>query len=149
MKIIFYLGWMKPGTKLQRNFKSEALYSAFHDYANRLSKLGALEVRGGYPFEQKSCSVVWICDPKGKPQGISSESLSHKLKMLLDQSTKELLIVLGAANGFTIEEKKLMKPDFVWSFGEMTLPHELAAVVAGEQIYRAFTILNNHPYHRA
>lgn len=139
---------MKPGTKLQRAFKSEAFYNAFQDYMGRLSKLGTLDVRGGYPLEKKAGLVVWICDPKGKPQGISSEAVSQKLKMVLGQSAKELSIVIGAADGFTKEDKEQMKPDFVWSFGEMTLPHELAAVVAGEQLYRAFTILHNHPYHR-
>jgi len=40
-----------------------------------------------------------------------------------------------------------IQPHLIWSFGAMTLPHELASVVAAEQIYRAISILKNHPYH--
>ena len=40
-----------------------------------------------------------------------------------------------------------LRPDLLWSLGPMTLPHELAAIIAAEQIYRAFTILHHLPYH--
>ena len=48
----------------------------------------------------------------------------------------------------TEEDRRVLKPDFMWSFGPQTLPHDLAAVIAAEQVYRAFSILNNLPYHR-
>ena len=40
------------------------------------------------------------------------------------------------------------RADLTLSFGRMTLPHMLARVVLAEQLYRAYTILNGHPYHR-
>ena len=60
---------------------------------------------------------------------------------------KELFIAIGPPDGWNEADIALMKPDIFWSFGPMTLPHELACVVASEQAYRAFTILKKLPYH--
>jgi 23S rRNA (pseudouridine1915-N3)-methyltransferase len=56
-----------------------------------------------------------------------------------------LLFAIGGADGFSDEARR--KAGFLWSLGNLTLPHELARVVVLEQLYRAFTILKNHPYH--
>ena len=67
----------------------------------------------------------------------------------MNSGTKELQIVIGSAEGFSEKELAEWNPDLKWSFGPLTLPHELAAVVAAEQIYRALTILKRLPYHAA
>jgi 23S rRNA (pseudouridine1915-N3)-methyltransferase len=56
-----------------------------------------------------------------------------------------LLFAVGGADGFGDETRQ--QAAFVLSLGKMTLPHELARVVLLEQLYRACTILKNHPYH--
>jgi 23S rRNA (pseudouridine1915-N3)-methyltransferase len=56
-----------------------------------------------------------------------------------------VLFAIGGANGFTAEGRKAAAARL--SLGKMTLPHELARVVLLEQLYRAFTILQGHPYH--
>ena len=56
-----------------------------------------------------------------------------------------LLFAVGGADGFSDQARR--QAAFVLSLGRMTLPHELARVVLLEQLYRAFTILKNHPYH--
>ena len=53
------------------------------------------------------------------------------------------ILILSAVFGATA----LTAADFKLSFGPITLPHELARLVLAEQLYRAFTILNKHPYH--
>jgi 23S rRNA (pseudouridine1915-N3)-methyltransferase len=54
--------------------------------------------------------------------------------------------IVGGADGLADSVKK--SADFVWSLSPLTLPHGLARVVLAEQLYRAHSILHNHPYHR-
>jgi 23S rRNA (pseudouridine1915-N3)-methyltransferase len=62
------------------------------------------------------------------------------------QAARPVAVLLGGADG---HDKPLIEAaDFLWSLGPLTLQHELALVVALEQIYRAYTILAGHPYHR-
>ena len=56
-----------------------------------------------------------------------------------------LLFAIGGSDGFTEDARR--QASVTLSLGKMTLPHELARVVLVEQLYRAFTILKNHPYH--
>ena len=58
-----------------------------------------------------------------------------------------LVLVIGGAVGLSSEV--LGRATHTISLGPITLPHELAAVVAMEQLYRAHTILAGTPYHRA
>jgi 23S rRNA (pseudouridine1915-N3)-methyltransferase len=78
---------------------------------------------------------------------MTSEALSRELQKCMNSGIQELQIVIGGPDGFTAQALEQMAPALRWSFGPMTLPHELAAVVAAEQIYRAFTILHRQPYH--
>jgi 23S rRNA (pseudouridine1915-N3)-methyltransferase len=55
-------------------------------------------------------------------------------------------IIVGGSDGHS--QPLLDAADFLWSLGPLTLQHELALVVALEQLYRAHTILTGHPYHR-
>jgi 23S rRNA (pseudouridine1915-N3)-methyltransferase len=63
----------------------------------------------------------------------------------LERGSQELIFAIGPADGWTAAA--LEKAQQTLSLGRITLPHELARVVLAEQLYRAFTILNNHPYH--
>ena len=55
-------------------------------------------------------------------------------------------ILVGGADGLSTSIKN--KADEVWSLSKMTLPHNLVRIVIIEQIYRAWSIINRHPYHR-
>ena len=75
-------------------------------------------------------------------------TLEEFARWLGDHQTRSalpLLFAIGAADGFSEEVRKAATA--VLSLGKMTLAHELARVVFLEQLYRAFTILNRHPYH--
>ena len=78
---------------------------------------------------------------------VSSEAVAQLLERLQNSGVRKLGILMGGPDGFSKEQIKSLVPDFIWSFGPLTFPHELAAVVAAEQIYRALTIQRHLPYH--
>ena len=83
-----------------------------------------------------------LLDSRGKQ--FSSEELAAFLEREQVNATP-LLFAIGGSDGFSEEARR--HAGFILSLGKMTLPHELARVVLVEQLYRAFTILKNHPYH--
>ena len=83
-----------------------------------------------------------LLDSRGKQ--LSSEELAEFLERE-QLNALPLLFAIGGSDGFSDEARRLA--GFTLSLGKMTLPHELARVVLLEQLYRAFTILKNHPYH--
>jgi len=91
---------------------------------------------------QKERHKLVLLDSRGKQ--LSSEELAAFLEREQLQALP-LLFAIGGADGFSEEGRR--QAGFVLSLGRMTLPHELARVVLLEQIYRAFTIMKNHPYH--
>src|SRR5262249_23511973 len=90
----------------------------------------------------KSAHVVAL-DGRGKPW--SSEDLATQLgrwRML----GKDLAVVVGGPDG--LAASVLKRADQRWSLGPATLPHPLVRIVVAEQLYRAVSQLNGHPYHR-
>ena len=59
---------------------------------------------------------------------------------------RDVAFVIGGADG--LSESVRRDADVMWSLSALTLPHGLVRVVLSEQLYRAWTILRNHPYHR-
>lgn len=60
---------------------------------------------------------------------------------------KNIALVIGGAEGLPPSVRSAAS--HVWSLAQLTLPHQLVRVIVVEQIYRAWSLLNNHPYHRA
>lgn len=56
-------------------------------------------------------------------------------------------LLIGGPDG--LDRKCRERADRLWSLGRLTLPHPLVRIVLAEQLYRAWTITRNHPYHRA
>jgi 23S rRNA (pseudouridine1915-N3)-methyltransferase len=83
-----------------------------------------------------------LLDARGRQ--FSSEELAKFLEREHVSATP-LLFAIGGSDGFSEEARR--HAGFTLSLGKMTLPHELARVILVEQLYRAFTILKNHPYH--
>lgn len=88
-------------------------------------------------------STLALVDSRGKQ--FSSEEFAQFLGDYQDRNPLPLVFAVGPADGFS--EVARSAAQHTISLGKMTLPHELARVVLLEQVYRAFTILKNHPYH--
>ena len=76
---------------------------------------------------------------------ITSHALAVKLKRWMDER-QAVAFLIGGSDGLTEDCKQVA--DEIWSLSAMTLPHSLARLILVEQLYRACTIIQNHPYHR-
>lgn len=88
-------------------------------------------------------SLVIALDRAGKDW--SSEQLADQLNQW-QQTHSEACILIGGPEGFS--EKIFEVVDTKWSLSKLTLPHPIVRIVLSEQLYRANSILNKHPYHR-
>lgn len=80
-----------------------------------------------------------------KGTGYSSEKLAAKLE-LLKQNDSHWCFIIGGPEG--LHPSVMEKSNEAWSLSSLTLPHPLARIVLLEALYRAFTITENHPYHK-
>lgn len=92
----------------------------------------------------KEDSYIFTLEIKGKKY--TSEAFSETIEKLTIQGKSHLTFVIGGSLG--LHEKILMLSNQPISFSDMTFPHQLMRVILTEQIYRAFRIMNNEPYHK-
>ncbi|MBP5623748.1 MAG: 23S rRNA (pseudouridine(1915)-N(3))-methyltransferase RlmH [Lachnospiraceae bacterium] len=150
--------------KIKENFYKEAIT----EYAKRLSKFtsfSVIEVSDEKTDEKASLKenelvlskegkrileqignddyVISLCI-EGK--SLSSVDFSKKISEIMLNGYSNIAFLIGGSLGLSDEVKK--RSDFKLSFSEMTFPHQLMRVILTEQIYRAFKIINNEPYHK-
>jgi 23S rRNA (pseudouridine1915-N3)-methyltransferase len=89
------------------------------------------------------CCLVAL-DVAGKK--ISTETLAANLDNWMQQG-QDIAIVIGGPDG--LSDELLQQAERTLSLSDMTFPHPLVRIIITEQLYRAWSILNNHPYHRA
>lgn len=90
----------------------------------------------------KGARVVTL-EVGGKPW--STEQLSGRLDFWLGEG-RDLALLVGGPEGLAPQAQAAA--DERWSLSPLTLPHPLVRIVVAEQIYRAWTILQGHPYHK-
>ena len=91
----------------------------------------------------KSAHVIAL-DGNGKM--VSSEQLAQRMEQWRQQG-RDLAFLIGGPEGHATDV--LIAAHEHWSLGPLTLPHMLVRLVVAEQLYRAASLLANHPYHRA
>ena len=82
-------------------------------------------------------------DEKGKQW--SSEGLAQFIQTRANESTKNLIFLIGGA--FGLDEKVIERCNHKWSLSNLTFPHQLVRLILAEQLYRACSILRNEKYH--
>ncbi len=98
---------------------------------------------GKMPAIEGATRVVML-DEKG--ENLPSRTLAERLGRWRDDGIRETRFLIGAADGFDDEARA--GADLLLSFGRATWPHMLARAMLAEQLWRAASILANHPYHR-
>ena len=107
-------------------------------YVKRIAwptKITELPDRGGKTVEAPAGCVSIALDERGT--ALSSIELAKK---------REARFLIGAADGHVEEQRR--SADLLLSFGPATWPHLLVRAMLAEQLFRATSILANHPYHR-
>ena len=84
-----------------------------------------------------------VLDETGKQ--FSSEGLANFLQTRANESTKQLVFLIGGA--FGIDQPVLKRANHIWSLSQLVFPHQLVRLILAEQVYRACTILRNEKYH--
>lgn len=77
---------------------------------------------------------------------LDSEELSCKIESLGVQGTSHICFIIGGSLG--LADEVISRTNYKLSFSKMTFPHQLMRVILMEQIYRAYRIMNNEPYHK-
>jgi len=137
---------------------------AFAEYQKRMpreAKIRLLEIKpdkrdGGKTAQQvmsveaariedalpKDCIRI-VLDEHGK--SMTSQALAKQMQIWLG-SGRNVALIIGGADGLAPEIKA--SADMIWALSSLTLPHGMVRVLLAEQLYRAHSILHNHPYHR-
>ncbi len=84
-----------------------------------------------------------LLDERGKQ--LSSPQWAEHFQQLMNYGTRTLIILIGGAYG--VSETVKQRANQTWSLSRLVFPHQLVRLIIAEQVYRAFSILNNSPYH--
>lgn len=101
------------------------------------------ESGGKIPVPADQCVTI-LLDEKGDQ--IGSATFAKQLEQWRDNGRREARFLIGGADGFLDADRG--RADFLLAFGKATWPHLLARAMLAEQLWRATSLLANHPYHR-
>ena len=116
-------------------------------YVKRLAwpvRLTELPDTGGKMPAVEGQTRIVMLDETGEMLG--SRAFADRLGRWRDDGIRETRFLIGAADGFDAADRA--NADLLLSFGRATWPHMMARAMLAEQLWRATSILANHPYHR-
>ncbi len=133
-----YLRRLKPGLNVSLQALESATRTAAADPRRAVAEEGRRFLGALRPGE-----FVVALDERGTQ--LSTRELAAWLKGRMQEGA-DLAFLIGGADG--LAPPVLQRADFRWSLSRLTLPHAMVRVLLSEQLYRAHSILANHPYHR-
>jgi len=107
-----------------------------------LSRIAMREVERLKTATPRGARIIAL-DGRGKL--LETPALSRQLSGWL-QDGRDIALWVGGPEGLT--ETARTEAEWIWSLSPLTFPHPLVRVIVAEQLYRASSIINNHPYHR-
>lgn len=134
-----YTGRFPPQWKFRLDVVATAKRSKSDD-AQRARQAEGEQILGRIAADEQ----VVLLDEKGRQP--ASRDLAEKLSAWQSDG-RDLCFVIGGPDG--VSQSCRRRADFVWSLSNLTLPHGLARVLFAEQMYRAWSLLTGHPYHRS
>ena len=129
--------------KIGRSPEAE-LVERYLSRVNWPTKVSELPESGGKVPPRPTGGALILLDEKG--ENLTSMALARRLEQWRDGGAREAQFRIGGADGFGDSERA--EADLIISFGRATLPHLMARAMLAEQLWRAVSILANHPYHR-
>jgi len=135
-------GFAEYAKRLSRELPLELIEISTRQRAKETQRAIADEGAAMLAAIPKSAHVVAL-DGRGKTW--SSEDLAAQLAQWRMQG-QDLAFLIGGPDG--LAPAALERAQHRWSLGPLTLPHPLVRIVLAEQLYRAVSLLGNHPYHR-
>lgn len=137
-------GWAEYHKRLGRDVKLELIELAPGNRAKNSSVASAIKEESARLLAAlEPADTVIALDVKGR--NWSTEQLAEKIAGW-QMDGLQIALLIGGPDG--LAKECLARAQERWSFSNLTLPHPLVRVVLVEQIYRAFSLLNNHPYHK-
>lgn len=137
----------------------------YAEYAKRLPKSCALNLielpmaqRGKSgsvdKYKQEEAKRILAAVPKGAKlivldeygQQVTTKQLADRLEDWLG-SGQDVALIVGGPDG--LEKSLIQQAEWKWGLSKLTMPHPMVRIMVAEQIYRAYSIINNHPYHRS
>ena len=119
-----------------------------------LLEVGKSRARGPEARREEEAAAILAVVPSGavlvaldeRGSSITSEGWAADIGRARDATRPAYAVVIGGPDGLSVA--LLSNAARVASFGATTWPHQLVRIMAGEQLYRAVSILSGHPYHR-
>jgi 23S rRNA (pseudouridine1915-N3)-methyltransferase len=131
--------------RINRYVKFEAVY--IENSQQKFSDNEKQKIKEGEHILKKlqAGDYLILLDERGKEY--NSVQFAEQLNLLFNQSIKNICFVIGGAYGFS--EEVYARSNAKISLSRMTFSHQIIRAIFAEQLYRAFTIINNEPYHHS
>jgi len=144
------------------SIKEAALKEGIKEYLKRLSAFTPIEIveikevtnktinqnieNEGLAILSKIASNDFVITLEIEGKMLTSEELSEKISSLLTYGNSRIAFVIGGSNG--LSDKVKLRSNLALSLSHLTFPHQWVRLMLMEQLYRVYTIFNNHDYHK-